>query len=289
VQSFQEILRQEILRQTGPLMLQLQASGMLGQQPNYTTTPQQPNYTTTPQQQPGPSTSELPPPVPFQQAVLPPTPVHQQLNRVAGESQATPIELIDVHVAAPVRASILQHEAVDFKSLLEDDPSQQPAARDKSKTPLSSQQWLAAWAIYAKIYLEQYPEEGPWLMVHMYQIQKLMEEKADWRGYDITVRRLIQHRRQGWGEPNGNLRLDARTRRPPQQGGSRLEIPSGECINFHKGSGCTRNPCKYSHKCFRCGKGEHPAIQCHTFPIKGGQPFRGDKEGAGESAGDKRK
>jgi hypothetical protein len=31
-------------------------------------------------------------------------------------------------------------------------------------------------------------------------------------GYDLTVRRMIQHRRLQWGQIDGNLRMDAQAR-----------------------------------------------------------------------------
>jgi hypothetical protein len=73
-------------------------------------------------------------------------------------------------------------------------------------------------------------------MVHLYQVQSLLNENADWKGYDITVRRLIQHGHLQWGQVDGNLRMDARARRwqPSQQRNSQqLEVPRGSCVAFH--------------------------------------------------------
>ena len=218
---------------------------------------------------------------------------------ITGERE--PFVPVDLHIDDKLKNRIWANEAIDMALLvkggesvsvgLQITKSTQGSLVQIAEVPqkasfLSESQWLAAWNIFGAIYLQRHPGEAPKLAVHFQQVQKLMQLKADWRGYDTAIRRMIQQGRQRWGQHNPSIFTDARlkfiTTQGFQAGGqnqrSRFPVPQGFCFAFGQNQKCLRRSCIFKHSCAHCGA-PHATLTCGKgLEKKAGvpnQPFRG--------------
>ncbi|XP_070185637.1 uncharacterized protein [Littorina saxatilis] len=202
---------------------------------------------------------------------------------------------VDLFVEDKLKARIWAQEAIDLATLVKgedhgsyditisksaDGPSFSIRDAPNKANVLSEASWTAAWNIYAAIYTQRFPTAMQGLAVHFQQVQQLMLEKGDWRGYDRAFRRMVQQGLQQWGVASPALYTSARLKfvhgamaAPHHRGdspaavwqrGGRNGAPKGFCYDFHLNNSCkyTAAQCRYKHLCYKCKTGDHPASQC---------------------------
>lgn len=126
---------------------------------------------------------------------------------------------------------------------------------------MSIDQWLSAFMVYSSVYLQKFPSESEGIFRYIETVRSLEKKGGNWRFYDEKFRRLRKTLGLKWDNNHQSLWLDARldqTNTSKFQSQDSTFVPNGYCHKFHQGNMC-RLPCRYSHKCFKCGM-LHPAI-----------------------------
>ena len=153
--------------------------------------------------------------------------------------------------------------------LVEDDNGYLKRKKKVKKSPLSFLEWQDAFNKFFAARLDG--EEGRSLPVamgllkHQETVQKLVRARGNWRKYDKSFRRLVECGHAQWGSVKAELYSEAAanvTERPSAQKSARVSTRS--CHSFHKLGVCSRKDCIYSHVCYYCKKGSHPASQCYS-------------------------
>jgi hypothetical protein len=116
-------------------------------------------------------------------------------------------------------------------------------------------------------------------------VRSLAAEGGDWYFYDQNFRNARSHDLPSypWSAISWELYMAAKHRGRPQLGSTSSDSfkhtgatkqpfrkggyhptssPQGTCFRFHKGMGCHTPNCKYSHVCYKCNGGSHPASGC---------------------------
>ncbi|XP_070204476.1 uncharacterized protein [Littorina saxatilis] len=209
---------------------------------------------------------------------------------------------VDLFVEDKIKQRIWTNEAIDMALLVKGEegpsydvtitkstegPSLQIRDSPQKASTLSESRWMAAWNIFTAIYVQKFSAAGQGLAVHFQQVQLLMQEKGDWRGYDRSFRRMVQQGLKTWGASCPELYTTARLKfiqsvqnaplrcdSPADGNRWNAGAPKGYCLNFHVKGSCTLNRCRYKHACFHCQNGEHPAISCPEAK-QADQSFRG--------------
>ena len=191
-------------------------------------------------------------------------------NDLLGEQHEWPVY---GHVDVAVLERVRKLEAIDLRLLLRDsaDESLDEKAKGKPKPPLSPAEWRRAYNIFSAVLLKAHPQYIDGVFAHGERVVDMMDF-GDWRRYDADFRRAISNGRGAWGRPNVALQqicqrpaapsASQRTPGPPFQ-----NFPAGFCYGFHSRTGCSRNPCRYSHNCPNCRQG-HKAFECPDRPSR---------------------
>ncbi|XP_062590953.1 uncharacterized protein LOC134252480 [Saccostrea cucullata] len=182
-----------------------------------------------------------------------------------------------------IKSKIWSNEFIDLRSLLthqEEDPVTlliTPGVinlqhSQKSKTPLSINQWTDAFLVFTCIVIQQKPTEAPHLLKYMSFIRELQKLHGDsaWRSYDESFRKLRETVDLPWQKPVEELRgksLAVSTKQSNGQpfrgkqvgriGGVRF------CFAYNQGNKCKSTPCPFTHICQAC-RGNHPKIKCKS-------------------------
>ncbi|XP_070204771.1 uncharacterized protein [Littorina saxatilis] len=178
---------------------------------------------------------------------------------------------VDLFIDDKLKTRIWSQEAIDLATLVKgedhgsyditisksaDGPSFSIRDAPNKATVLSESSWTAAWNIYAAIYTQRFPTAMQGLAVHFQQVQQLMLERGDWRGYDRAFRRMVQQGLQQWGVASPALYTSARLKfvhgamaAPHHSGdspaavwqrGGRNRAPKGFCYEFHLKNSCNK-------------------------------------------------
>ena len=182
-----------------------------------------------------------------------------------------------------VKAKIWANEYVDFSTLLsepgtlwqgslDDDTSSQQRTvvlnRPKSK-PLSFNQWLSAFIIFADVVSEKSEKEGAQLWAYLSTIQEMnfkFSQRNAWRLYDEEFRRqrAIAPELHPWAVVNWYYYNSAvfstagallATEDPKEK---KKQHP---CYNFNNTGICNRPKCPFAHTCIAC-HGNHSRVNC---------------------------
>ncbi len=157
--------------------------------------------------------------------------------------------------------------------------------------------WFRLFNTYAAIYLEKFPEESSQILTYMDKIYVISLERPlsyVWRTYDENFRRirgLIPDKKNDcpWHLTLHDVLTEAReasfnAKFPAGNGfrqsnfrgqGSSPQITSSNqqnpaiCNDFNKEKGCTRSSCRFSHRCHRCRRANHPVYKCRVPAAQG--------------------
>ena len=279
---------------------------------------QMPPLQTNPLPPPNPAPLPFPTSPPFQHFNGTPAPFisAQQVRQIQGASAAQALaseitgERVDLFISDKMKQKIWAHEAINLALLLKEEkvsyrfemsesdngPSILVSEKEATASNIGKNQWISAWNIFSAIYLERYPGLVGGLATHFKYVMELMEVGADWKGYDLAFRKMIEGGMVSWGSMAVGIFAKHHLRRPTQQNNqtpNRQEnanakkkgnyVPPGWCRDFHSKGKCSRNSCPYNHTCHKCKTGNHPALKC-TINKKDSeakdtdQSFRGKKK-----------
>lgn len=238
-------------------------------------------------------------PDPVPQAVQPEIPALELASQVSGE--LADFNQLDDHVNDLCKQKIREEAFVDFALLIpKADGSVMAQGQHmfllevegnlalgqkelvESKQNLTYNQWSQAWAVFASIYLRDYPDQAIPLIKYADTIRKLFSRGMDWRRYDVSFRRAraacpLRYR---WESVNAEMFLLAQKSEvgQPFRGASsgdrantvantpRLFVPAGYCRRFHRpGDRCTSIRCTFKHECWKCGVSHSAGVTpCRT-------------------------
>lgn len=143
----------------------------------------------------------------------------------------------------------------------------------------SIDQWISAFNIYAAIYLDKFAGEAMTMLKYIETVRRLAQKGGNFISYDENVRymRQIHSPPPAWDHFQAELYVEATTSVAPRyhnayNSNSRLQSkpriptnnlkhPVGSCFTFHDGKPCYG--CRYSHACYQCNTGNHPASRCY--------------------------
>ena len=176
-------------------------------------------------------------------------------------------------VSQKLKSKIWNNEYFDFKSLL--DNKEEPLSvtitsgvinfhqGQKSKYPLTLNQWTDAFLIFSAIYLEKFPHEGANLLKYCFMVREMQYLHGDnaFRLYDEQFRKLKESVNIPWQNPVQELRLRAATLKVQNKPNQSQPFRARICYQFNKGERCNRNPCPFKHCCLQC-KSNHPKVKC---------------------------
>ncbi|XP_056006759.1 uncharacterized protein LOC125660074 [Ostrea edulis] len=140
----------------------------------------------------------------------------------------------------------------------------------KSKTPLSINQWTDAFLVFKCIILQKDPTQAPHLLKYMAFIRELQKLHGDaaWRAYDESFRNLRESVNLPWQKPVEELRgravaMSSRNSFGQPFWGKQAGKVGGVkfCYAYNQGNKCKTTPCPFTHICQNC-KGQHPKIKC---------------------------
>ena len=145
----------------------------------------------------------------------------------------------------------------------------------RPRQPSNFIEWFRLFTTYMSVYLMKFKDEGSALasyMQHIYGLSARVPQTYVWRTYDEKFRQLRAFCTDlPWHVRNAHVLSDAeeaisiagrnsfrrQSKFGPAKGGK-----TGVCYDFNKfDKMCTRKPCKYPHRCSKCGAG-HPAFAC---------------------------
>ena len=152
-----------------------------------------------------------------------------------------------------------------------------PNSANVPKQPGSWSEWFRLFIVYAAVYLKKFPEEMEGLLSYMLRIHNMARKDSStyvWRDYDEQFRKIRAHAPDlPWHVTNQHILGDvqdnailASKNNFRKQTNVRVENSKqktgGFCFDYNdKSKFCTRNNCKYSHKCSKCS-GPHPGHSC---------------------------
>ena len=152
---------------------------------------------------------------------------------------------------------------------------------------LSLGEWHKCHAIYCTVLIRhtKSPDLAIALLKYQSSVQRLAELGGDWLFYDrsfrqwlpnaISVHQWAQVSWELWHEAlaagqkasreQNSPRLNRDQGKGPKLSAGEIDgIPKGWCVNYHNEKGpCRNKPCRYSHRCSRCG-GEHRQKYCRN-------------------------
>ncbi len=140
--------------------------------------------------------------------------------------------------------------------------------RPKSVSSIS--EWTDAFAIYAAIYCDRFPQEAPQLWKYLSTVRGLSAKcpQRQWLYYDREFRKQRQVAPCSWGEVNWELYIMCTL---PQPASSSLASRSGGpgqrpytqkmCWRYNRTGFCSFPNCIFRHLCTSC-HGRHPASRC---------------------------
>ena len=138
--------------------------------------------------------------------------------------------------------------------------------------------WCTTFNIFISIYTKVHTTATADLLQYSEIVRGLAAEGGDWSYYDQNFRhaRAQDTLSYPWCAISWQLHMAAMSkgrtvisleqktsRQPFRKGASQaFKVPKGSCFRFHKGLGCSSTQCSYSHSCYRCSNGTHPAFSC---------------------------
>ena len=181
-------------------------------------------------------------------------------------------------VSSKIKTKIWNHEYVDFKSLI--DSKEEPLSvtistgvinlhqGQKTKYPISLNQWTDAFLIFSAVYLEKFANEAQNLLKYGHMIRELQYLHGDhaFRQYDEQFRKLKETINVPWQIPVQELRLKvATTKFSSTKLQQNQPFRSRICYQYNKGERCNRVPCPFKHVCLQY-KSNHPKTKCPDIP-----------------------
>ena len=130
--------------------------------------------------------------------------------------------------------------------------------------------------IYAAIYTEKFPMEGPQILKYIKTVRDLKGKcpSTRWRFYDEQFRMLKQQMEWAWSFINWELYFAATIQTNNSQNAQQpkknrpFRVPRDYCYAVHTNNSCRSNPCQYKHECYSCGE-NHAAKFCGPKPSQG--------------------
>lgn len=199
------------------------------------------------------------------------------------------------HVPEKIKNLIREDKFVDMSLLL---PNSSPAdeelvltlgengemkfrPKQKSQSINSFETWSKAFSTFVAIYCGKYPKYAAPLMQYWSSVRDMANIGANWRQYDEKFRQSRALKKIQWDKIDTELWTRCTTALrmfAPQKSKNTasatptgatyqyLFVPKEYCFAFHRGRDCPAPPnqCKYSHTCFICKVGTHPANKCHA-------------------------
>ena len=157
--------------------------------------------------------------------------------------------------------------------------SQMSLTPQKPPPPANMMEWVNWFSIFASIYLEKYPGEGPSLFTYIHRVMGVNRSHQNtyiWRIYDEKFRRLKQHSETlPWHLLDHHVLNEAvecsaqfkanlnKSQRGRGGQGNQNAGKKGPCFAYNKVTGCKRGVenCRFQHECSRC-QSAHPAFKC---------------------------
>ena len=166
---------------------------------------------------------------------------------------------------------------------------QKGRGEDKVKErKLSFQNWQTCFDYFLSIYIKTHAKnktlgtEIREMLTYRDSLQKIWKKNGNWFQYDVHFRQDQAVEKFKWNAIKYDLMSEFGSGSQLPMGGANtassertgLRIPKPYCQDWHARLECKRNPCKYSHRCFRCIRFDpdappHPAFQCRRSE---GQP-----------------
>ena len=199
-------------------------------------------------------------------------------------SELAPFLLLGATLPGAVKSKIWSGQFVDLATLA--NPSEKPASvpltisrganptisimNPKMAQPRTIADWSKLFRVYAAVYLESFPQEGPAIMTYMSIIWELATSEPGylWREYDLRFRSLRGICPSGlpWGRYNDEvftqvkrqksslLAVTAASQSPHSSRAMNsarnraFDYPIGCCRSFYLRGVCTRDQCRYEHR-----------------------------------------
>ena len=188
------------------------------------------------------------------------------------------------HISDKIKAKIWADEFIELAVLLQYKPERQQFALTMQHTDNESpvicvetnkklnigtiQRWQKAFEIFMAIYLLKASNinKAPQMLKYISTIRDLYESGGNWGIYDETFRSMMAMRDWQWDAIHAELWLKAahwKKGGPPGKSAfqSKDRFVRGACFAFNQGKPCRTSPCRYLHKCKKCG-GNHTANKC---------------------------
>ena len=199
---------------------------------------------------------------------------------------------IGSHVSEKIKQDIWHDGYVDLTQLLPHSDSSAGKSRmmvdhltqdlvvDKQNKKISTlDEWKQAFDTLIAIYTQIEVNQGQisHMLTYSQEVQGLARNGFDWFTYDQQYRmdRAANSSPPPWSTLNQvvyNYVVCKKISTPSFSGGqskydrpnhgSAHRIPKSYCFAYHtEGKRCSRHPCGYNHKCYKC-KSAHPAFRC---------------------------
>lgn len=141
----------------------------------------------------------------------------------------------------------------------------------KSRPIHEIERWTSAFHIYASVYMEKFPLEGPGLMKYAERVRDLarLHQGLAWRFYDFRFRQLKQcHPTLPWAMCHQEIwaRATLEPRSAPAKNfrgqSAQSKRAKGFCYTYNNEGECPdKKSCRFEHSCQLC-KGNHPKKEC---------------------------
>lgn len=220
-------------------------------------------------------------------------------------SKGQDLDELNITVTAEMKIKICEGKFVDLSSLLAKSFTERPEegqvasfsideqgrlvpkVERRAKAALSIEQWSSAFLVFMSVYMKVHHDCTQGLLAYMDLIRNAARDNpgSGWSMYDQQFRsRKEAEPSRPWGMIDTQLWLQIFSRptvlqqvplKPKGRSATKTE-QSKVCFHFNKPSGCTREGCRYEHKCAGCGGASHGILTCRK--TKPPQP-------AGEQAG----
>ena len=208
-------------------------------------------------------------------------------------SRAIPI---DLHVSDDIRTKIAANKYIDLDCLVPKttisnkipeagtfqlvDGVLKVVPSSKARRIKSIEGWCSAFNVYITIYTRVHTSEMAHLLQYVETIKSLAADGADWYFYDQNFRycRAQCAAAYPWHSINWELHMTAKSKgqsntleagrvnmgikKQPFRKPGYPGLPRGTCHRFHRGLGCHALSCPWTHECFKCRNGKHPAYRC---------------------------
>ena len=202
-------------------------------------------------------------------------------------TQHSVVRPLSARVPQKVKSKIWEGEYIELGSLLDrkqtlrlstkSKPGQESPSivwKEEKAKWLSIDEWTDAFNIYSAVWIEKFPDQAVDLLTYQHLVRKVYNDGGEWRFYDEEFRKSKQDDSTSWSQVDHVLFSSALVhgaRKQPFRFKSQaqefrqnqsLRVPRGSCFKFHKGFFCSG--CRFSHRCFKCDRGDHPASKCRT-------------------------